>query len=466
MENCRRGVLALFVLTQQKILLAFLITACAVVLLAILAYTGGFLPKHHLRRVDNQIFRANSRNESSRWRRVIEKVMMSLSDQQLVTGLAILLAGYYEMMNSNLSLYHWHMIVWLALLSSSVHIASLTLLRDVLNTNPVLRNLRVTAMLILLVLLSTATWPTQGRLKSLYLPAKCCWTQSRSLGLEATWFGVFDPSWAITLATLLFAYAWKLSQLFQQSRSWVRKWFVAKPQAAIERLMRRAILSGRPRWLTWPAYKLLTIAYLTLVAYAEFAESFAASIVFLLLALPYGITSIVVTRNNVSSDVISGENSLTFGQLVPLLLLILPIMAALELSQVSRKDDNKPEAIYTLLATELATPPPTSYPNLQSALRLNDPSTFESKLPTQTRASHDPIIDHLMTSKAFVATVWFLLAAISSVGLAVIAMLPFVYALSGPTVRSIILMFGGAPLLVSGVPLMLLFVLPFSKKLR
>lgn len=30
--------------------------------------------------------------------------MMSISDQQLVTGLAILVAGYYEMMNNNLSL--------------------------------------------------------------------------------------------------------------------------------------------------------------------------------------------------------------------------------------------------------------------------------------------------------------------------------------------------------------------------
>ena len=258
---------------------------------------------------------------------------MSLSDQQLVTGLAILVAGYYEMANHNLTLYHWHMIVWLALLSSSVHIASLTLLRDVLNKNPVLRNLRVAGMLILLVLLSTATWPTRGGLSALYVPAKCCWTQSRSLTkMTKQSFRGYDPSWCITLVMLLFAYAWKLSQLFDPSRSWIRKWLVAKPQAAIERSMRRSILSRRPRWLTWLAYRLLTVYYLTLVVYAEFAESFAASIVFLLLSLPYGITSIIMTRKYVSPDVISGESSLTFGQLVPLLLLILPVMAALELS--------------------------------------------------------------------------------------------------------------------------------------
>lgn len=259
--------------------------------------------------------------------------MMSLSDQQLVTGLAVLVAGYHEMINHNLTLYHWHMIVWLALLSSPVHIASLTLLRDVLNKNPVLRNLRVAGMLILLGLLSTATWPTRGGLSALHVPAKCCWTQSGSLRyMTKQSFRGFDPSWCITLVMLLFAYAWKLSQLFEPSRSWVRKWLVAKPQAGIERLMRRAIVSRRPRWLTWLAYKLVAVYYLTFVIYAEFAESFAASILFLLLSLPYGITSIFVTRKYASPDVTSGESSLTFGQLVPLLLLILPVMAALELS--------------------------------------------------------------------------------------------------------------------------------------
>lgn len=71
-----------------------------------------------------------------------------------------------------------------------------------------------------------------------------------------------------------------------------------------------------------------------------------------------------------------------------------------------------------------------------------------------------------MTSRAFVAVVWCLLAAISSVGLVVVGMLPFGIRMSGPTIRAIVLMYGGAPLLVFGVLLMLLFVLPFSKKLR
>jgi hypothetical protein len=310
--------------------LAFVITACSVVLLALAAYAAGFLPAQSLRRIDNRIFGANSRNQHSRWRNIIESVMMSLSDQQLVTGFAILVAGFYELGNSNLTLYHWRIVTYLAWLSSSVHIASLTLLRDVLNKSPRLRNLRVAGMLILLILLSVALWPTRfghvGIISPLDIPAKCFWTSSPVDDTQA-----HDPDWIITMTMLTFAYVWKLSQLFETSRGLVRLWLVAKPEAAIERLMRRAVMSHWSKWLMWPAYKALTICYISLVAYAGFAESFVASIVYLCLALPYGITAIVVTRSSMGDDVIAGERRLTFGQLVPLFLLILPVMLVFEL---------------------------------------------------------------------------------------------------------------------------------------
>jgi hypothetical protein len=324
----------LAVLTCEKIMLAFFITACSVVLLALAAYAGGFLPAHFLRRVDKRVFRANSRNQHSRWRDIIESVMMSLSDQQLVTGFAILIAGYYEMMNSNLAMYHWRIVTYLAWLSSSVHIASLTLLRDVSNKNPTFRNIRVAGMLLLLILLSVSLWPTRFETDSepsyLGLPAKCYWTSAHATPFAGT--EALDSNWLISMVMLLFAYAWKLSQLFASSRGFVRQWLVAKPEAAIERLMRRAVTSDRPKWLIWPLYKGLTVCYVSLVVYAEFAESFVVSIIYLCVTLPYGITIIVNTRMIVGDDVIAGERRLTFGQLVPLFLLVLPILMIFELS--------------------------------------------------------------------------------------------------------------------------------------
>lgn len=320
-------------LIKSQILLAFFVTACAAVLLSLAAYIGGFLPSHYLRRVDRRIFRANSRNQHSRWRDIIEQVMLSVSDQQLVTGLAILVAGYYEMMNNNLSVYHWQIVVYLAWLSSAVHIASLTLLRDVFNNNPTLRNLRVAGMLILLALLEVAMWPIRftADLDVEYkgMPVRCWWKPTemrnpRPLGVDLAYV---DPNWVLTVVMLLLAYVWKLSQLFESSRGFVRRWLVAKPEAAIERLMRKAALSHRSGRLRW-----LTAIYIHFVTYAEFAESFAASIIYLCLALPYGITLIIGNRLSMDDEVIAGEQSLTFGQLVPLFLLVLPILQVLELS--------------------------------------------------------------------------------------------------------------------------------------
>lgn len=259
------------------------------------------------------------------------EVMMSISDQQLVTGLAILVAGYYEMMNNNLSLYHWQIVVYLAWLSSAVHIASLTLLRDVFNSNPALRNLRVAGMLALLALLAIAMWLTRFTAQPyvMGLPARCLWTQAQgdSYGTSAIDMSSVDPNWVLTIVMLLFAYVWKLSQLFASSRGFVRRWLVARPEAAIERLMRRAALSHRSGCL-----RLLTAFYIHFVTYAESAESFAASIVYLCLALPYGITLIIGTRLSMHDEVIAGERRLTFGQLVPLFLLILPILQVLEMT--------------------------------------------------------------------------------------------------------------------------------------
>lgn len=301
--------------------------------LSLAANIGGFLPSHYLRRVDRRIFRANSRNQDSRWRNIIEKVVISVSDQQLVTGLAILAPGYYEIMDNNLSVYHWQIVVYLAWLSSAVHIASLTLLRDVFNNNPNLRNLRVAGILVLLALLEVTMWPTRFTaylsVGNLGMPVRCWWkpTQMRSpkpLGVDLSHV---DQSWVLTVVMLLLAYVWKLSQLLTSSRGFVRRWLVAKPEAAIERLMRKATLSHRSGRLRW-----LTAIYIHFVTYAEFAESFAASMLYSCLALPYGITLIIGRRSSMDDEVIAGEQRPTFGQLVPLFLLVLPILQVLELS--------------------------------------------------------------------------------------------------------------------------------------
>lgn len=94
-----------------KILLALFITACAVLIFALVAYTGGFLPTHFLRRIVRRIFRARSRREHFPWRTVIENIMLALSDEQLIRAFALLVAGYYEMINNDLPVSNWQIVV-------------------------------------------------------------------------------------------------------------------------------------------------------------------------------------------------------------------------------------------------------------------------------------------------------------------------------------------------------------------
>jgi hypothetical protein len=320
--------------------LSFNITAYLVLLLAIIAYVGGFLPGQYLRRADRLVVQADSRNEDSKWREIFESVTLSLSDQQLVTGLAILIAGYYEMLNNNLSVYHWNIVLNLAWMSSAVHIASLTLLRDVLNRGPTLRNTRVAGMLLLLILLTVAMWPLRRVKLPMGTPVKCLW-RNRPWNLylntdtpQSSDINI-DPDRVLSVSMLLCAYIWKLSQLFSSSKGWVRKWLVAKPQAATERLMRRVLLSHRPNWLVRPAYLLLTQLYIIAVIYAEMAESFAAVVMYLCMALPWGTFCTFFYRNKGSDEVKDGESKLSFGQLVPLFLLVLPVLAGLNIYGLS-----------------------------------------------------------------------------------------------------------------------------------
>jgi hypothetical protein len=190
-----------------------------------------------------------------------------------------------------------------------------------------------------LVLLAVASWPTRLQWEysgmRLGVPARCLWrariTMPSDDGPSAS-VADTDASWIFTVGMVLIAYVWKLSQLFASSRGFARLWLVAKPTAAMERCMRRAVLSHRSGWLRRRILRSLVLFYLIFVTYAEFAESFAASIIYLCLALPYGITLVLSGLSNVDHDVVSGELSVTFGQLVPLFLLVLPILQVFELS--------------------------------------------------------------------------------------------------------------------------------------
>ena len=89
----------------------------------------------------------------------VESTILTLSDLQLFTSLAILTSGYAQLPRG-ISLYHWSTMVDLAWFSALAHLATLTALRNFFRKRPLVAIIRVLVMGIVLTLLSVAFFPT------------------------------------------------------------------------------------------------------------------------------------------------------------------------------------------------------------------------------------------------------------------------------------------------------------------
>lgn len=88
-------------------------------------------------------------------RNVLDRLILSLADQQLVTGFALMLTGwivYYGNLNSA----HFYPIIYLSSLSSSSHLAALVTLRKHFTENPTLALFRVVIISPFAILLSSS----------------------------------------------------------------------------------------------------------------------------------------------------------------------------------------------------------------------------------------------------------------------------------------------------------------------
>src|SRR2546429_5681837 len=98
--------------------------------------------------------KAFRRTSSTRdfWVIVLDKLILGLSDQQLVTGLAVLTIGLGRI--RLISTYHFYVIQSLAMFSCGCHMASVITLRRYFQEHPLLASIRLGAMLIFAIILS------------------------------------------------------------------------------------------------------------------------------------------------------------------------------------------------------------------------------------------------------------------------------------------------------------------------
>ena len=283
----------------------------------------------------------------------LESFVLALSDQQLVVGFAVLIAGF--MGTCSMSIYHFNIVASLAWFSSATHLATLGVLQKYLIDRPTIRDWRVVAMLLLSLMLIVARIPA-GSYQYIYLPVSCAFSSK-----------LIQPglSYVATIGFLVVRYSERIARLYTWDADWTLSGFVIEilikkvlaridyrepsykgiakagtdahiPACEISGLIR--VERRKFRFDHFETVMKLEHAPLTsrmlasLFVAKEFTFSFISQVLVLVFEITYGFTQTMMVRSNMSINAVKGDqNKMGFGQLVPLFLLLLPGLAVGEL---------------------------------------------------------------------------------------------------------------------------------------
>lgn len=310
--------------------------------------------------------------------------ILTLSDQQLVTGLAMMIVGFSKY--CSISIYHFDIITSLAWFSSTTHLSTLAVLRGYLISHPTIRTWRVIGMFIMLCFLFAAvlvSWTPED----IGVSVRCAFAHISQPSGD-TVFGEI-----IILIYLASAYGNKFVALSTTGSnlsmaSWfaekVRQKFGCEPRIRDdEQLIRYADTSKYPGREIPFRY-----IYLTILLLPELEESFCWQILLLVFGNVYGIGAIYIQRwfFTPSGGVVGSENAMGFGQYVALLLLILPLLAAKEAY------DGQFSGILWV-ATRL------TQPKLTDARRQSSQKLLESNGLCESQNEEDPLFSQFLRNR-------------------------------------------------------------------
>ena len=304
-------------------------------------------------------FQYSSREKAARLQRsqVIERFILTLSDQQLVTGLGILIAGYKGL--CTISFYNMNIITAIAWFSSTTHLSTLAILRGYLIDHPRIRNWRAAAMLLLFALLVVAQLAIAAPAE-FCVPAQCLF-YSWTYGESYRPLGIPFVGTIIIVLFLIASYTSRIARLYSPDPEWTLQIWLAravfrkdKQLSSVERAAiavhakTRSEMGTAFRKIRYQRrlaqyleaqkverspfrYRLREIMFVN----QEIQRSFVGELQALLFGVSFGVTQLLYFRGLLGTPhhpgvdyLVGDENTIGFGQLVPLLLILLPIFAA------------------------------------------------------------------------------------------------------------------------------------------
>ena len=99
--------------------------------------------------------------------KAVDRAILGYADQQIITGLAILIADFSQL--RTVDMYHSHIVVYLAWMSSNTYLSAVSLLQDEFRANkwPKMKTFRVISMFFTGVLLLVALVPKTGAVRNI-----------------------------------------------------------------------------------------------------------------------------------------------------------------------------------------------------------------------------------------------------------------------------------------------------------
>lgn len=226
--------------------------------------------------------------------------------------------------------------------------------------------------------------------------------------------------------------------------------FLATPLKVLEKAVNlSASMSPRRMTRAWILWRMSIFFYVTLIALYQALDSCISSVFFLFATLIWGTEQLLIFRGRLTHDVAQAENALSFGQLVALLLLLLPLSTIVEHFARRRTYLSTSLAFSSCLTSVIAvttsrtyistirtstshTPNQASHRrarpsaaghgrrvgntaenesasaqplNLTQVLTTADLLTYEERVHN---SRSDPVLDHLYRTRSFKAGIWYL----------------------------------------------------------
>lgn len=280
--------------------------------------------------------------KSTKYAEALYNLILSLSDTQLVTGIAILLPGFYKLKEGTISVYHLSIVMDLAWIASNTHLLTLLVVsrryrvRDSIGStqNPARKIhfsivLRILFMIILAGMLLYYSWVSAYIHWADILPCSATCVIQPSVREQ----GGEPLSWTISNFVLVI-YAYTIA-FIQFSATIRRTWLTrVRSHIVVSRNHRKAgpaptgTIWRRYKAATWATVQSIRIYVLTPTWYiltSEFETVFEQAVWFAL-GIYWTLSDRYWGHYEMDADEIVAEDTWGFGQIVPVVLILIPLL--------------------------------------------------------------------------------------------------------------------------------------------